>query len=56
MTDPRVIRFFVDVEQTKLETNMQARGRCPARLLRRAFLAGRDLEPRPRKDDAKPGG
>jgi len=32
MTDPRVIRFFVDVQgKTKLETNMQAAGVLPSR-------------------------
>jgi len=31
MTDPRVIRFFVDVQnKTKLETNMQAAGTLPS--------------------------
>ena len=31
MTDPRVIRFFVDVQnKTKLETNMQAAGMLPS--------------------------
>ena len=31
MTDPRVIRFFVDVQnKTKLETNMQAAGQLPS--------------------------
>ena len=31
MTDPRVIRFFVDVQnKTKLETNMQTAGQLPS--------------------------
>ena len=31
MTDPRVIRFFVDVQnKTKLETNLQAAGQLPS--------------------------
>ena len=31
MTDPRVIRFFVDVQsKTKLETNLQASGVLPS--------------------------
>lgn len=31
MADPRVIRFFVDVQQkTRLETNMQAAGVLPS--------------------------
>ena len=31
MTDPRVIRFFVDVQnKTKLETNLQAAGQVPS--------------------------
>ena len=31
MTDPRVIRFFVDIQsKTKLETNLQASGVLPS--------------------------
>ena len=31
MTDPRMIRFFVDVQnKTKLETNLQASGVLPS--------------------------
>jgi hypothetical protein len=31
MTDPRVVRFFVDVQnKTKLETNLQASGVLPS--------------------------
>ena len=31
MTDPRMIRFFVDVQnKTKLETNLQAAGVLPS--------------------------
>jgi hypothetical protein len=56
MTDPRVIRFFVDVQnKTKLETNMQAAGQLPslnsfeARAMR---VVVSSLQPR--KEDSKP--
>jgi hypothetical protein len=56
MTDPRVIRFFVDVQgKTKLETNMQAAGQLPslnsyeARAMR--VVVSSLL---PRKEDSKP--
>jgi hypothetical protein len=56
MTDPRVIRFFVDVQsKTKLETNMQAAGQLPslnsfeARAMR---VIVSSLQPR--KEDPKP--
>ena len=56
MTDPRVIRFFVDVQnKTKLETNMQTPGALPsqnsydARSLR--VVISNLL---PKKDDTKP--
>lgn len=55
MTDPRVIRFFVDVQnKTKLETNMQAAGQLPslnsfeARAMR---VVVSSLQPK--KDDTK---
>jgi hypothetical protein len=56
MNDPRVIRFFVDVQnKTKLETNMQAAGQLPslnsfeARAMR---VVVSSLQPR--KEDPKP--
>jgi hypothetical protein len=56
MTDPRVLRFFVDVQnKTKLETNMQAAGQLPslnsfeARAMR---VVVSSLQPR--KEDSKP--
>jgi len=56
MTDPRVIRFFVDVQnKTKLETNMQEAGQLPslnsyeARAMR---VVVSSLQPR--KEDSKP--
>jgi hypothetical protein len=56
MADPRVVRFFVDVQnKTRLETNMQAAGQLAsnnsydARSLR-VVIAG----PQPKKDDGKP--
>jgi hypothetical protein len=56
MTDPRVIRYFVDVQnKTKLETNMQAAGQLPslnsfeARAMR---VVVSSLQPR--KEDSRP--
>jgi hypothetical protein len=60
MTDPRMIRFFVDVQnKTKLETNLQAAGVLPslntfeARALRVVVSALHRFEPLT-KSDAKP--
>lgn len=59
MTDPRVIRFFVDVQnKTKLETNLQASGVLPslntfeARALR---VVVSNLQPREKKTRTKSG-
>ena len=56
MTDPRVIRFFVDIQnKTRLETNMQAAGTLPslnsyeARAMRVVMSS---LQPK--KEDSKP--
>jgi hypothetical protein len=59
MTDPRVIRFFVDVQnKTKLETNLQAAGVLPslntfeARAMR-VVVSARDLPRCPNLEDLK---
>jgi hypothetical protein len=58
MTDPRMIRFFVDVQnKTKLETNLQASGILPslntfeARALRVVVSALHRFEAKPLKSD-----
>jgi hypothetical protein len=58
MTDPRVIRFFVDVQnKTKLETNMQSAGQLPSMNSYKAHsmrVVVSNLHPRREKEDTKP--
>jgi hypothetical protein len=58
MTDPRVIRFFVDVQnKTKLETNLQAAGVLPslntfeARAMRVIISSLREVENQPAEEN-----